>query len=40
MGASRGQRLLAHELAHVQQQSGPALQRQPLLGEPEQAIPT
>jgi hypothetical protein len=40
--ASRdGQRLLAHELAHVQQQqSGPALQRQPLLGEPEQAIPT
>jgi hypothetical protein len=37
-----GQRLLTHELAHVrhQQRSGPALQRQPLLGEPEQTIPT
>lgn len=35
--ASRdGQRLLAHELAHVQQQSGPALQRQALLGQQSQ----
>jgi hypothetical protein len=37
-----GQRLLAHELAHVRRQewSGRALQRQPLRGEPEQTIPT
>lgn len=40
--ASRdGQRLLAHELAHVlHQQSGPALQRQPLLRQQSRTIPT
>lgn len=36
-----GQRLLAHELTHVQQQQGgPALQRQPTLGESPNEIPT
>ena len=36
-----GQRLLAHELTHVQQQQrGPALQRQPLTGDQSQEIPT
>jgi hypothetical protein len=41
-GTRDGQHLLAHELAHVrhQQWSGPALQRQPLLGKSEQTIPT
>jgi hypothetical protein len=39
--SGKGQRLLAHELAHVvQQQSKPAVQRQPLLGDRSQTIPT
>ncbi len=41
-GTDAGRHLIAHELAHVlqQQQSGPAVQRQPLLGQQSPAVPT
>lgn len=40
-GTDAGRHLIAHELAHVQQQqSGPAVQRQPILGDRSQTIPT